>query len=350
MSLICAAFLLVAPVGALATKDGLTGLRSKAASLLKGPAAVTGQSAPVNAVFAVRSYGGKCMEYGRALTPDDPPLIGSPVFINQCNVAVAQQIRVEELTDRPGHLVILRAGDKVIGAKTGPIASQASSPAAPGDIGIADQTPLETQVFNNSPGQIFALDGDRIILAANRNLVVEVENNRGKNLTPLVLGQRDLDDSEFWDFIALGSSQRPTSGFMSVSTKEKLKDLLPENQPEPGTPGAAAQAKPGTVIEVNASIELTGTILGIPAEVTIRGDRHGARPRYELYSAAVPGYSMVVILGNHVRITGLRLRGPSRDLDRKSTRLNSSHLGISYAVFCLKKKKKEKEVEVLVIT
>src|SRR5205814_7152124 len=30
--------------------------------------------------------------------------------------------------------------------------------------------------------------------------------------------------------------------------------------------------------------------------------------------------------------------GPSQP-DRKSTRLNSSHLGISYAVFCLKKKK-----------
>src|SRR5215212_9539425 len=30
-----------------------------------------------------------------------------------------------------------------------------------------------------------------------------------------------------------------------------------------------------------------------------------------------------------------------RGLDRKSTRLNSSHLGISYAVFCLKKKKKK---------
>src|SRR2546426_2284222 len=29
--------------------------------------------------------------------------------------------------------------------------------------------------------------------------------------------------------------------------------------------------------------------------------------------------------------------------DRKSTRLNSSHLVISYAVFCLKKKKKKKE-------
>src|SRR5258707_9628350 len=32
-------------------------------------------------------------------------------------------------------------------------------------------------------------------------------------------------------------------------------------------------------------------------------------------------------------------RGEARELDRKSTRLNSSHANISYAVFCLKKKK-----------
>src|SRR5690242_21323409 len=31
---------------------------------------------------------------------------------------------------------------------------------------------------------------------------------------------------------------------------------------------------------------------------------------------------------------------PPPNLDRKSTRLNSSHMSISYAVFCLKKKKK----------
>src|SRR5258705_4824375 len=30
---------------------------------------------------------------------------------------------------------------------------------------------------------------------------------------------------------------------------------------------------------------------------------------------------------------------PAQAQDRKSTRLNSSHLGISYAVFCLEKKK-----------
>src|SRR2546426_5786577 len=33
--------------------------------------------------------------------------------------------------------------------------------------------------------------------------------------------------------------------------------------------------------------------------------------------------------------------------DRKSTRLNSSHLVISYAVFCLKKKKKIKHIKVV---
>src|SRR5215472_3809456 len=41
-------------------------------------------------------------------------------------------------------------------------------------------------------------------------------------------------------------------------------------------------------------------------------------------------------LAEHVPCPGSR-RDPGRD--RKSTRLNSSHLGISYAVFCLKKKK-----------
>src|SRR5438034_7287147 len=35
------------------------------------------------------------------------------------------------------------------------------------------------------------------------------------------------------------------------------------------------------------------------------------------------------------------IRVPLREGDRKSTRLNSSHTVISYAVFCLKKKKKK---------
>src|SRR5262245_64959087 len=42
------------------------------------------------------------------------------------------------------------------------------------------------------------------------------------------------------------------------------------------------------------------------------------------------------------RVPLLEPRYERSKADRKSTRLNSSHLGISYAVFCLKKKKKKK--------
>src|SRR2546429_3780985 len=42
------------------------------------------------------------------------------------------------------------------------------------------------------------------------------------------------------------------------------------------------------------------------------------------------------------RVRARRARRRSRRRDRKSTRLNSSHGYISYAVFCLKKKKKRK--------
>src|SRR5690606_41780991 len=41
----------------------------------------------------------------------------------------------------------------------------------------------------------------------------------------------------------------------------------------------------------------------------------------------------------------LWLRQQRKKLDRKSTRLNSSHVKISYAVFCLKKKKKRETLE-----
>src|SRR5256885_6086123 len=43
---------------------------------------------------------------------------------------------------------------------------------------------------------------------------------------------------------------------------------------------------------------------------------------------------------SHSRATCGRRGGTPKYQDRKSTRLNSSHLVISYAVFCLKKKKK----------
>src|SRR6266540_6775983 len=45
--------------------------------------------------------------------------------------------------------------------------------------------------------------------------------------------------------------------------------------------------------------------------------------------------------------TRRRYAGRSASRDRKSTRLNSSHITISYAVFCLKKKKKKQNIRQL---
>src|SRR5687768_18159622 len=47
------------------------------------------------------------------------------------------------------------------------------------------------------------------------------------------------------------------------------------------------------------------------------------------------------LMGLEPTTTGITICGHNHGLDRKSTRLNSSHGYISYAVFCLKKKKKK---------
>src|SRR5205814_8667774 len=53
--------------------------------------------------------------------------------------------------------------------------------------------------------------------------------------------------------------------------------------------------------------------------------------------------AMVARLSGARRVYGFARDSQSQD--RKSTRLNSSHLGISYAVFCLKKKTKTFKIE-----
>src|SRR5438445_13127368 len=49
--------------------------------------------------------------------------------------------------------------------------------------------------------------------------------------------------------------------------------------------------------------------------------------------------------GDDAEVSASKLRAVERT-DRKSTRLNSSHANISYAVFCLKKKKKKKKKKI----
>src|SRR5206468_12940912 len=72
-------------------------------------------------------------------------------------------------------------------------------------------------------------------------------------------------------------------------------------------------------------------------------DRHGAaRPHEVGADRREPPGRRHVRVGRLPRVRVARpVWGRSRGRDRKSTRLNSSHDQISYAVFCLKKKKKK---------
>src|SRR5207249_6414826 len=72
-----------------------------------------------------------------------------------------------------------------------------------------------------------------------------------------------------------------------------------------------------TVVVNKASLALRGSTDGSSTEPCLRGD-----------SAANPTVDSVIN-------GGIRLEANQVSLDRKSTRLNSSHVSISYAVFCL---------------
>src|SRR5207302_8668377 len=78
---------------------------------------------------------------------------------------------------------------------------------------------------------------------------------------------------------------------------------------------------------------------------------HDALPISEDAEAAVRPENVIPRVASHLRMIGERddwapiwiSLYKANALDRKSTRLNSSHVKISYAVFCLKKKKKYKK-------
>src|SRR3712207_7734866 len=82
-------------------------------------------------------------------------------------------------------------------------------------------------------------------------------------------------------------------------------------------------------------------------------------PYTTLFRSGVPAKTVELVALRASQINGcgvcvvqhpkiLRKLGETDDrifaVDRKSTRLNSSHANISYAVFCLKKKKKKKYI------
>src|SRR5262245_64169555 len=77
----------------------------------------------------------------------------------------------------------------------------------------------------------------------------------------------------------------------------------------------------------------------ISAVASLDGKAHSMRNSSIVTSRDIP--NVVIVEKNLGRAKVER----QRSSDRKSTRLNSSHLGISYAVFCLKKKKKKYKLD-----
>src|SRR5437868_8866020 len=78
--------------------------------------------------------------------------------------------------------------------------------------------------------------------------------------------------------------------------------------------------------------------LSLHDALPISGDRRPAVAA-KLANGSLEGTAACRIVHEHVEAGGGRAEEDRRALlDRKSTRLNSSHVSISYAVFCLKKK------------
>ena len=368
--------------------------------------AAYGEPSPL--AFRVRSYDGvqegqprdkgKCLDYGvfsssqgaskttSANAASTPPLHSKPasatgaaqedganVFLNDC--ANAHPIVVEELQNGR-HEVILHAGRQVIGIPRtiviAPVASRNSDPSAmrasiaPALYASQPQLQLLNPVLAGSMvDDVFALDGDSIILESSRpcvtdstndgptlrnwtlcshppptQLVVQVQNARGANGTPLVLGPRNLADPEFWDFLATdGSNADPTTGFVTVSNKTDLLMAIAQIDQIAQQNNGRAWGSVIRVLDTGNPIDLTSnpafvdattgalTNLALPTGVTIRGDRRGTNLGARLlglFDLNGPTQfnedsvaHLIEIQGDYVRVTGLRLQGPTRDTTAK---------------------------------
>src|SRR6266481_2090524 len=109
----------------------------------------------------------------------------------------------------------------------------------------------------------------------------------------------------------------------TASTPDQVRGMLSLKIALPGLP---ALVRPGGL-----GRRLIGGVRGTESRIA------GTRLHEALLECLEPARPAVVLILND-QTPGIGFR------DRKSTRLNSSHSSISYAVFCLKKKKKQKKI------
>src|SRR5688572_8050673 len=97
--------------------------------------------------------------------------------------------------------------------------------------------------------------------------------------------------------------------------------------------GNRSATQPSNGPEISGGNRVSDHVRAVQAADCVRSNTSSDNATAASWSPAVEAVEPIHMARNS--------RKPTRD--RKSTRLNSSHSQISYAVFCLKKKKKKKE-------
>src|SRR5437773_6389062 len=107
-----------------------------------------------------------------------------------------------------------------------------------------------------------------------------------------------------------------------------------------GTEGWLTTARAAEARSVQNSARCACASMGSPARRCPRWGLHGV-PRFEGTNCGIR--VLLAPRPSRFRQCQIGSGGALANIDRKSTRLNSSHITISYAVFCLKKKRNKKK-------
>src|SRR5207253_2482716 len=140
----------------------------------------------------------------------------------------------------------------------------------------------------------------------------------------------EIVDDRAWVEIATWTSPTPNGRFCSLSfTRNQF-----------GSEGDHGKMPAPCLLRRAARQTSHGGGFAFSFPLGILGEKSISRAR-ELFELGVVAHVDFAQADGDQHSRGVR-RNPENNPDRKSTHLNSSHVAISYAVFCLKKKKTKK--------